>query len=164
MIARYQNSDMMSVSILTRSPFLSSAVDELQEHRVDELSQIFKLSILAIPVAWIAWTVTKEEVFREFRDYCSARCEPHRPIVSRKFYYLLTCEYCLSHWVALGCQFVFGFKMIFEDWRGYFVAYAALVWTANIYMSLYQRTRVSIRKTRAESTRTERDIEQSQAA
>jgi hypothetical protein len=125
---------------------------------MDELHQIVRLVILAVPVAWIAWTFTKEEVFREVREYCEDRSRHGRTLAVRKFFYLFTCEYCFSHWVTLGLQFVFQFKLVFDDWRGYAVGFAALVWMANIYMSLYLRLRVDIRKERADADQTERVV------
>src|SRR3954447_25124529 len=109
---------------------------------MDDAAQVVRLMVLAVPVAWLAWTVTKEEVFRELREFCECRSRTCRRMVQRKFFYLFTCEYCLSHWAALLLQFAFQFKLAFDDWRGYLVAFAALVWVANIYMSLYQRLRV----------------------
>jgi hypothetical protein len=129
-----------------------------------ELVEIVRLLILAIPVAWVAWTVIKEEVFREVREFCISCSRSGRWLVTRKFFYLFTCEYCFSHWVTLAFQFVFQFKMAFDDWRGYLVGYAALVWTANVYMSLYQRVRVDIRKERAEADQTEHKAGKRQAA
>ena len=120
-----------------------------------ELEQVVRLLILAVPVAWLAWTVTKEEVFREARDYCVKQSRECRRLLHRKFFYLFTCEYCFAHWCALGLQFVYHFKLAFDDWRGYAVGFAALVWTANVYMSLYQRLRVDIRKDRAVADRAE---------
>ena len=125
------------------------------EPAMTELVEIVRLLILAVPVAWVAWTVTKEEVFREARDYCAARSRDGRFLLHRKFFYVFTCEYCFSHWVTLGFQFVFQFRMAFDDWRGYLVGFAALVWMANAYMSLYQRLRVDIRSERAEADHTE---------
>ncbi len=63
-------------------------------------SQIAYLFLLAIPIACAAWTVTHEEVFREPREWCKARSQNWRPLVARKFFYLFTCEYCFSHYVA----------------------------------------------------------------
>jgi len=116
---------------------------------MDDTMQLERLFVLAVPVAWAAWTVTREEVFREAREYCATRSKDCRRLLHRKFFYLFTCEYCFSHWVALGFQFVFRFQMAFDDWRGYLVGYVGLVWVANVYMSLYQRLRVEIRKDRA---------------
>ena len=36
---------------------------------------LLTLLILALPVAAIAWTVTHEELFREFHDYCLDRSQ-----------------------------------------------------------------------------------------
>jgi hypothetical protein len=131
---------------------------------MDLLLDVVRLLLLALPVAWVAWTVTKEEVFREVREYVAGRSRHGRWLVTRKFFYLFTCEYCFSHWCALGLQFVFQFKLVFDDWRGYLVAFAGLVCTANAYMSLYQRLRVDIRKERAAADRTEVAAGQRRAA
>jgi hypothetical protein len=34
--------------------------------------QIVSLFIIALPIASVAWTITHEEVVREFRDFCLA--------------------------------------------------------------------------------------------
>lgn len=130
----------------------------------DLLLDVVRLLLLAIPVAWIAWTVTKEEVFREAREFCVARSRDCRRLATRKFFYLFTCEYCFSHWCALGLQFVYRFRLVFDDWRGYLVGFAALVCVANAYMSLYQRLRVDIRKERATANQVEKEIGRSRAA
>jgi hypothetical protein len=116
---------------------------------MDVVVQIFRLLVLAIPIAWASWTVTHEDVFREFKDYCMTRSKTCQRISERKFFYLFTCEYCFSHWCTLLLQLLFQFKLVFDDWRGYLVSIPALIWVANIYMNLYQRTRVDIRKQRA---------------
>jgi hypothetical protein len=129
-----------------------------------ESDQVVRLLILAVPVAWVAWTVTREEVFREAREFCAGRSRTCRRLLHRKFFYLFTCEYCFSHWVALGLQFVFQFRMVFDDWRGYLVGYAGLVWVANVYMSLYLRLRVDIRSERAVAAQAEREADGRRAA
>jgi hypothetical protein len=120
-----------------------------------EMQEIARLLILAVPVAWVAWTVTREEVFRELRDLCGERSRTCRRLFQRKFYYLFTCEFCFSHWVALGFQFVYQFRMVFDDWRGLVVGYAGLVCVSNVYMSLYLRLRVDIRSERAVAQKVE---------
>jgi hypothetical protein len=122
------------------------------------------LFLLAIPVAWAAWTVTHEEVFREMRDYCSSHSQTCRRLMSRKFFYLFTCEYCFSHWCAIVFQLSFHFRLVFDDWRGYLVSVPALVWVANVYMNLYHRIRVDLRKERAEADHVQRQVERGQAA
>ncbi len=113
-------------------------------------TQIATLFILAIPVACVAWTVTHEEVFREPREFCAERSEKCRRLFERKFFYLFTCEYCFSHYVAFLFLLIFRFKLLFTDWRGYLVAGFALVWVANQYMSLYNRLRLDIKSEKIE--------------
>ena len=131
---------------------------------MDLLLDVVRLFVLAVPVAWVAWTVTREEVFREAREFCVDRSQTCRTLAARKFFYLFTCEYCFSHWCALGFQFVFQFRLVFDDWRGYLVGFAGLVAVANAYMSLYQRLRVDIRKERAVADKTEVDLGKKRAA
>jgi hypothetical protein len=119
-------------------------------------TQIVWLFVLAIPVAAIAWTVTHEEVFREPRSYFLRRSRHAPHIVERKFFYLLTCEFCLSHWVGLFFLFFTGFRLLLDDWRGYVIAFFALVWVANQYMSLYGRLRLDMKRERVEIEATEK--------
>ena len=102
------------------------------------------LFLLAIPVACVSWTVTHEDLFRELRDWFTARSNASRNILSRKFFYLFTCEYCFSHYVAIGMLFMTRFTLVFDDWRGYLIAGFSIVWIANIYMSLFGRLRLAI--------------------
>lgn len=103
-----------------------------------ELShQVGNLLLLALPVACIAWTVTHEEIFREPREYCLQKSKTSRSLAERKFFYLFTCEYCFSHYVTLFLLIFTGFKLVYDDWRGYVVAFFALVWMANLYMTLF---------------------------
>ncbi len=109
-------------------------------------AQVAVLFVLALPVACVAWTVTHEEVFREPRDYCVRRSKTGRTLLVRKFFYLFTCEYCFSHWVTIFFLIVTGFKLIFDDWRGYLIAFFVTAWIANQFMSLYRRLRVGIKQ------------------
>lgn len=97
--------------------------------------QVVNLLLLAVPVACIAWTVTHEEIFREPREYCVKKSKTCRKLVERKFFYLFTCEYCFSHYVTLFLMLFTGYKVLYEDWRGYIIAFFALVWFANLYMT-----------------------------
>jgi len=108
------------------------------------------LVILSIPVACVAWTVTHEEVFRESRDYCQQQSRTARNLSRRKFFYLFTCEYCFSHYVAGLFLIVARFKLLFPDWRGYLIAWFALVWVANQYMSVYNHLRLDIKHEQVE--------------
>ncbi len=122
------------------------------------------LLILGIPVASVAWTVTHEEVFREPRQYCQKECTSARNILRRKFFYLFTCEYCFSHYVAVGFLFITRFKLLYPDWRGYLVAGFALVWVANQYMSIYNRLRLDIKHEQVEIKADETKVDRLKAA
>ena len=126
--------------------------------------QLLWLAILAIPVAAISWTVTHEEVFREPRDYCANRSQRSPRIWQRKFFYLFTCEFCFSHYVAILFLIITRFRMLYDDWRGYVVAGFALVWVANVYMSLFGRLRLDIKKERVEIMEKEERADEQRAA
>lgn len=100
---------------------------------------------MSIPVACVAWTITHEEVFREPRDYCQEQSKKAATFSRRKFFYLFTCEYCFSHYVAAAFLILTRFKLLYEDWRGYLIAGFALVWVANQYMSVYNHLRLDIK-------------------
>jgi hypothetical protein len=103
------------------------------------------LLLLALPIASVAWTVTHEEVFREPREYCKKKSELAPALPERKFFYLFTCEYCFSHYVAALALLLFRFKLLYAGWQGYLIGWFALVWIANVYMSLFNRLRLDIK-------------------
>lgn len=111
--------------------------------------QCFYLFILAIPVACVAWTVTHEEVLREPREFC-VRYSKEGSLLKRKFFYLFTCEYCFSHYVTLALLAITRFHLLYTDWKGYLIAFFSLVWIANIYMGLYTKIRIDIKKEKVE--------------
>jgi hypothetical protein len=112
--------------------------------------ELLQLLILSLPVAAISWAVTHEEVFREFQDYFSRRAGHDRRFAVRKFFFLFTCEYCFSHYVSAAALLLTRFTLLFDDWRGYLVAWLAVVWVANHLMSIYGRLRLGIRSERLE--------------
>ena len=113
--------------------------------------QISWLFVLAIPIACIAWTVTHEEIFKEPREYCVKKSQECRKLLERKFFYLFTCEYCFSHYVTAIFLFITEFKLLYEDWRGYLVSFFALVFVANVYMSLFGYLRQSLKSEKIEA-------------
>jgi hypothetical protein len=134
---------------------------------MDELTlgeQLLVLFVLAIPVAAIAWTVTHEEVFREPRAYCVRQSRTRRSAWQRKFFYLFTCEYCFSHWVAAGMLVLTDFRLVYADWRGFIVSGLSLVWVANFYMSLHARLRLDIKEERLEIESQELEIDMQEIA
>lgn len=112
--------------------------------------QLVELFLLAVPVACIAWTVTHEQLFGEVHQYCVDRSQHCRRWYERKFFYLFTCEYCFSHYIALFFIAIARFRLLFPDWRGYVVAFFSVVWIANQYMSIYNRLRLDIKSERLE--------------
>ena len=124
-----------------------------------EKLQILWLFVLAAPVACIAWTVTHEEVFKEVHDWCVKKSQTSRTIVVRKFFYLFTCEYCFSHYVALGAVLITGYRLLLPDWRGALLAWFTLVWVANVYTSLFGRLRLDIKRERVEIKVEEKEAE-----
>ncbi|MFN2316645.1 MAG: hypothetical protein ABR551_09980 [Gemmatimonadales bacterium] len=118
--------------------------------------QVLLLFLFAIPVACVSWTVTQEEVFRELREWLTAQSHASRTILSRKFFYLFTCEYCFSHYVAIGMLVLTRFTLVFDDWRGYVIAAFSLVWLANLYMSLFCSLRLAVTSARLDIERAEK--------
>lgn len=108
--------------------------------------QVSALFLLALPIACISWTVTREEIFKEPRDFCVNKSKSCAGIWQRKFFYLFTCEYCFSHYITLAFLFITKYQLLFDDWRGYLVGGFALVWIANFYMSLFGFIRVGMKK------------------
>ncbi|CAN5186411.1 hypothetical protein BH20ACI2_BH20ACI2_22910 [soil metagenome] len=109
------------------------------------LEQIYYLVGLSLVVASIAWTVTQEDIFSEAREYCAEKSESASALLTRKFFYVFTCEYCFSHWVTLLVLAITGYKFLYDDFRGYLFAFFAIPWVANQLMSLYRRLRVGIK-------------------
>lgn len=126
---------------------------------MNEKLQLLWLFVLAAPIACVAWTVTHEEVFREVHDYCMRRSQNSRRVLQRKFFYLFTCEYCFSHYVAGAVVIGTGYRLLIPDWRGAILGWFTLVWIANIYMSLFGRLRLDIKRERVEIKAEEIQVE-----
>jgi hypothetical protein len=125
---------------------------------MDLQTQIIWLFILPIAIACISWTVTHEEVFREPHEYFVRLSKDSRSLLARKFFYLFTCEYCFSHYVTILILIITRYRLLLDDWRGYLIAGFALVWIANIYMSLYAFIRIDIKKERAKAKNEEEKL------
>ena len=113
-------------------------------------TQLLWLLILAAPVACVSWTVTHEDLFDEFRTWCLRRRQQSRRMYARKFFYVFTCEYCFSHYVAAGAVVLTGFRLLVTGWTGALIAWLTVVWVANVYMSLFVRLRLDIKRERVE--------------
>ena len=121
--------------------------------------QLLWLFILAIPIACVARTVVFEEVFREAREYCERMSEQCDHLLKRKFFYLFTCEYCFSHYVTIFFLILTRYKLLMPDWRGYLIAWFALIFVANAYLNLYSRLRVDITSEKKTIEAKEKQIE-----
>jgi hypothetical protein len=117
--------------------------------------QLIRLFILPLVIACISWTVTHEQIFQEPRDYCQQCSKNAKTLLVRKFFYLFTCEYCFSHYVTVVVLIITKYELLYIGWRGYIIAGFALVWIANIYMSLYNRVRVDLKKEKLETELTD---------
>ena len=112
--------------------------------------QVLVLLVLSGVVACVAWTVTHEEVFREPREFCVGKSKTSKNAFVRKFFYLFTCEYCFSHYVAGGIILGTSYRLLMPDWRGAIVAWFTLVWIANFQMSAFARIRLEVKLDRIE--------------
>jgi hypothetical protein len=121
--------------------------------------QLFWLLILAIPIACVARTVVFEEVFREPREYCQHKSKTEPKLAKRKFFYLFTCEYCFSHYVTAFFLIVTRYQLLLPGWRGYLIAFFALVFVANAYLNLYGRLRVDITSEKKDIEVKEKQVE-----
>ena len=124
------------------------------------LQQIVWLVLLAIPIACVAWTVTHEEIFREPREFCAERSRSGRSLFARKFFYLFTCEYCFSHYVTVLFLILTRYHLLLDDWRGYVIAFFALVAVANVYMSSFARLRQEVKSEKLEAKKKEKELEE----
>lgn len=120
--------------------------------------QLIWLAVLAIPIASISRTLAQEEIFREPREWCKRKGEVCQRLVQRKFFYVFTCEYCLSHWVTFVVLIITRYRLLFDDWRGYVVAFFSLAFLANAYLNLYARLRLDITQTKVETKKIEAEI------
>ncbi|WP_421943747.1 hypothetical protein [Pedobacter sp.] len=121
-------------------------------------THIYHLFVLAIPVACIAWTVTKEEIFREAREFCVNQSQSCDKLYKRKFFYVFTCEYCFSHYVTIILLAITKYTLLYDDWRGYLISGFSIIWIANVYMSLYNLIRIDLKKEKIRAAKEESEL------
>jgi hypothetical protein len=129
---------------------------------MSERLQLLWLFVLAAPIACVAWTVTHEEVFKEFHEWAVRKSEECPRLYQQKFFYLFTCEYCFSHYVAAGTVLITDYRLLLPDWRGAVIAWFTLVWIANVYISLFGRLRLDIKRERVEIKKEELEVERNE--
>ena len=116
------------------------------------------LLVVSLVTASITWTVTHEEITREFREYCQERSRKDRGLFARKAFYVFTCEYCFSHYVALAVVLTTEFRLLLPDWRGVVLAVLSVSAVANVYMSAFARLRLDVKAERLQTEAAEREI------
>ena len=121
--------------------------------------QIAWLFLLALPIACVTWTVTHEELFREPREFCVSQSQDCRRILPRKFFYVFTCEYCFSHYVATLFVIFTRYHLLLPNWRGYVIAAFSLIWIANFYIGVFGRLRLEIKHERIEVAKDEKRLD-----
>jgi hypothetical protein len=117
--------------------------------------QLGWLFILALPIACATWTFTHEEIFRDVKEWLQTRSEASDSWVGRKFFFMWTCDYCLSHYVAAAGIAVTEFRVMLSDWRGSVLAWLAVTAVANVYLAAFAHLRVELSKERTELRRAE---------
>lgn len=117
--------------------------------------------LLAIPVACISWTIAKEELFDWLRHICGELKKKEyvgwQKWLCEKIAYWPTCYFCLSHFIAFGFLIFYPVKILSDDWRGYVIAFFAIVLVANFYLTLFNILRASLRFIQAKADVAELD-------
>ncbi len=127
-------------------------------------AQIVWLFVMAVPIASITWTITQEEILREPREYAQRQSEHAGQWWVRKFFYLFTCQYCFSHYVALFFLVITGYRLLSPGWPGYVIGFFSLVWVANVYMSIYAWLRQEFKREKYEAKAVEHELKEKTAA
>lgn len=121
-------------------------------------AQLAGLFVLSLAIASVSWTVTEEELFRDLREYCERRVQCAENVWKRKLFYLFTCHYCFSHYVAALFIAITGYRLVASNWAGYVVGLFALVWVSNFYMSVYAWLRQQYKTQKFEAKVVEHEV------
>ena len=116
---------------------------------------MLEIALLALTVACVSWTITKEEISREVREFFARLSKSHGNIVVRKLAYLPTCYYCTSHYVTLAVLLLHPVKLVSDGWQGYVFAGFTSVLVANVYLTLFNVLRAWLRGVQAWADRQE---------
>ena len=121
--------------------------------------ELLVLLVLAIPVACISWTITHEEIFRNHVEFFLGRSKDCKTIYQRKFFYALTCEYCLSHYVTAAVLIATRYRLLFDSWRGSLgsLAFRWFGWPTSIWRSS-EGEGWKIKSQKAEIAQEEKDV------
>ncbi len=98
--------------------------------------------LLCAMVACITWTITKEEIFLEVREFfIRLKKDPTQSKLVRKLAYMPTCEYCTSHWVTLAVFAATGAPAGEFLW-----SFFPVVFGANVLMTIYAMLRAKLKE------------------
>ena len=92
--------------------------------------------VVALPLASIVWTITKEEVFAELRTAVEkwAKRDGRYKLLRDKLAYLVNCYYCTAYWVAALMVAILDLKWLDNGWRGTIAAWLTLPWVAQFWL------------------------------
>lgn len=112
------------------------------------MQELQTLALLAIPAAFMAWTIVCEEIFRDLRDLCEKRSDHPNPII-RKLCYLPTCYYCTGTWTAFFVLVLHPVRFVSDGPQGLLLAWFTLVAIEQVYLNAFHLIRVWLRASRA---------------
>lgn len=110
------------------------------------MGEWYGIVAVAFVTACVAWTVTMEEVFREFRDLMGTLRDSGRGLFWQKLAYLPTCYYCFSHWVAavlVAGLWLFGTSITLAG--SYLLGWLGVTFTAQFFLTAFHLLRVFLR-------------------
>ncbi len=82
--------------------------------------------VLALPVAYLAWTISREELTRNARDWTMRKIGGHP--IGYKLAYLVDCGYCLSPWISLPLCWFLDFRLFGEGIVSLLLTSLAVAW------------------------------------
>jgi hypothetical protein len=60
--------------------------------------------------------------------------------------------------VTIGILLITRYTIFFSDWRGYIISFFSIVFIANVYMSLFGKIKIDIKKEKDEILKTEASL------
>lgn len=92
------------------------------------LLDIPKLFILSLPVAYVAWAISREELTRGFRDGRLMRWIGKRGAVGFRIFYFARCGFCQSPWIALGLCWLLDYRLFGDGFLSLILTALAVAW------------------------------------
>lgn len=92
------------------------------------MAPLYSFVLAVLSICTLSWTITQEEIFKEFREWCSKQRTASSSALIQKILYLPTCHYCMSFWLT-GVYFCF--VPLPKLWI------LPIIWTSNVIMTAY---------------------------